>query len=1038
MSTLYLPSHHGPSLGPIANGDQAQGGPSTKLIVQTSLNPPTRTSSPTLTPLRRKPLPVTASPLALKPLSVDHWEAGLEQNGAGYRSGPHHDFTAVKPLNRGPEVFRRAVERFSEVDLSDDFKPGEPNRAASHVAVGTAGTTRLRRTSSPPPLDHPDRNYDPSHDHVRRISESSLDDPAGILTAKGLSIEDEDHLSGGHQASSTMPLFSSGKPRNLMVHLDGHSRDASSFSYDSVDSTVISKPRSPFAWKNSSPGAPSSATSFSDQPSSPLSPKLLPQPSYQSPRMIPPAIDVTKANTASDMGMTAERGFDVLRTDMDGVGRLDDMEEELREISSELAASIRREMDLEDLVDKLQEEAGQQVPVPNKRTSDYFSDSGTSSAKPSLADFEAKELEVEKLQRKAEQEKAQLRLRLTQRVQYERLQRKAVENQVRRLEERAQQLDLSRTVPANDSGRIKQLEAALEETRRRLSEERRMKENYEDLLSALRADIEAHRNERDNLRDEVVPGLKARVDGLETEAAEHQRLMYDHTRMQQELQAVKNENITLINSKILQQQSQQGAFQTVAEDSNQAHVSSMEHTKQMPRTQPNSVREVEVGDCLADRVKDIEAQRDALHRALRSLLDRQEHQTREHKKKVKALEMERDRALEGSPRKGYNREVSHMRDEINHLRRRADEALEQKWQCEKGLSGLKKDLDRAEQETSSLRTLLQEHDILVPEENERSLTSSEHLKSDQTTSASLQKAYRELQTTHGLALVRIQELEGHDHGSSLKNASVEAERTMELLKKSISDAEAERDYAQRQAEEYRVQVDTLREAGQGQTEEEESLAGQLRASATRVEELAVQIRQQLESNHVLRQRLAEAIARGDREQKASAARITEMQGKLKSLEDLLTAAQQHSEDTIARHEEEVRQIRESHNYQLQRMKNHFKRGSSRISPTGTGTGAMPMSPLFSARSPRLDKTTSGMGMSMIELSKSDFLERRVEDLERALSDADREMGEVVSRMNLAQIEVMELQSERDEAIRQTRRLQASILQERENVKALIV
>lgn len=545
-----------------------------------------------------------------------------------------------------------------------------------------------------------------------------------------------------------------------------------------------------------------------------------------------------------------------------------------------------------------------------------------------------------------------------------------------------------------------------------------MKENYEDLLSALRADIEEHRNERDNLRDEVVPRLRARVEGLETEAAEHQRLIYDHTRMQQELQALKNENNTLINSRILQQQSQQSAFQTIAEDSCQARnqltrSNSVSYasgqTRQRPSTRSNSVRDSEIGDSLADRVKDIEAQRDALHRALRSLLDRQEHQSREHKKRIKALEMERDRALSGSPRKSYNREVSHLRDEINHLRRRADEALEQKWQCEKGLSGLKMDLDRAEQETSSLRTLLQEHDILVPQGNERSLTSLEHRKSDQMTSASLQKAHRELQTTHALALARIQELEGHDHGSLLENASAEAERTMELLKKSISDAEAERDYAQRQAEEYRLQVESLREAGQGHTEEEQSLAGQLRASAVRVEELAVQIRQQLESNNLLRQRLAEAIARGERQQKLSAAQITEMQGRLKSLEDQLTAAQQHSEDTIAKHEEEVRQIRESHNTQLQRMKNGFKRGS-RISPTGTGV--MPMSPLFSARSPRLDKTTSGMGISMSELSRPDFLEQRVEELERALSDADREMEEVVSRMNLAQIEVMELQSER--------------------------
>jgi hypothetical protein len=81
-------------------------------------------------------------------------------------------------------------------------------------------------------------------------------------------------------------------------------------------------------------------------------------------------------------------------------------------------------------------------------------------------------------------------------------------------------------------------------------------------------------------------------------------------------------------------------------------------------------------------------QRDALHRALKSLLERQEHQNRENQKKLRQLEMERDRALSSSPKRlGYDKEVASLRNEINVLRRRAEEAIEQKWQCEKGLSG---------------------------------------------------------------------------------------------------------------------------------------------------------------------------------------------------------------------------------------------------------------------------------------------------------------------------------------------------------------
>ena len=114
------------------------------------------------------------------------------------------------------------------------------------------------------------------------------------------------------------------------------------------------------------------------------------------------------------------------------------MEDELRQISSELASSIRREMDLEDLVDRLQAEANA-PPGGGRRTSDYFSDSGNSSVR-ALSDSESKHDEMEKSQRKMEQQKAQLQLDLTQRVQEERTKRKVLESQVRSLEQQVQRV----------------------------------------------------------------------------------------------------------------------------------------------------------------------------------------------------------------------------------------------------------------------------------------------------------------------------------------------------------------------------------------------------------------------------------------------------------------------------------------------------------------------------------------------------------------------------------------------------------------------
>jgi DNA repair exonuclease SbcCD ATPase subunit len=116
------------------------------------------------------------------------------------------------------------------------------------------------------------------------------------------------------------------------------------------------------------------------------------------------------------------------------------MEKELKEISSELAASIRREMDLEDLVERLQSEAAQNPSNAGKRTSDYFSDSGTSSVRYGEPDLKAEELE--RAIRKTEQEKAQIRVELSAKVQDERTRRKQLETQIRSLEEKASQVRL--------------------------------------------------------------------------------------------------------------------------------------------------------------------------------------------------------------------------------------------------------------------------------------------------------------------------------------------------------------------------------------------------------------------------------------------------------------------------------------------------------------------------------------------------------------------------------------------------------------------
>lgn len=287
------------------------------------------------------------------------------------------------------------------------------------------------------------------------------------------------------------------------------------------------------------------------------------------------------------------------------------------------------------------------------------------------------------------------------------------------------------------------------------------------------------------------------------------------------------------------------------------------------------------------------------------------------------------------------------------------------------------DLDRAEQETTSLRKLLLEHDISVPE----------HI------SSSLQEAFTQLE---------------HERQIIMQQSNSDTPRSIE---------------------------------------EEQRLAEQLRGSAERAEALARQVRQQLDTNQGLRDRLAAAVAKGERSQQASTTRIIDLQAKLKRLEDTVTLAQQHSEIAVAKHEEEIKVLKDSHSAQLQRVKSGLR----------TPTLFSPTSPMFKTRSPRLAQTSSGPGMPLNEALRTEFLDNKVKELEKALGDADKEMEEVVARMNLAQIEVAELQNERlvliahliplkirllikinrDEALRQTRRLEAEISKEREKILALM-
>lgn len=825
-------------------------------------------------------------------------------------------------------------------------------------------------------------------------------------------------------------------------------RDAPATSASPLERSNLNKPlpKSPassklsafFGWATSP--SPSSTTDFSDKgfsplpsPSSPRATTVVTE-SYEAPFS---AKDRSFSNATEQTPLHYCESY--LQTPADSttsLGQLEEMEDELKAISAELAASIRREMDLEDLVEKLQEQVNNPQ-APGKRTSDYYSDSGYSSAK--FSDYDQAKEEISQVQRRAEQERARLKLELNKRLQDERDKRRLLDQKIQELSKKASEVDTSQISTVDASGRVKELEDMCEDLSRRLSEEREVKSNLEDLLNALKGELQTASNERDNLRDEIVPQLRARVEGLEAEASEYSKLAYDTSKMQQELELLRSENSEL---------KQTGTRMSIAL-SRSASVTASSYRKNRPQSisRSSSTRPAEPRDVWADRLKDVEAQRDALHSALKSLLERQELQNRESSKRIRQLEMERDRLLSASPKKaGYEREVSNLRNEINVLRRRAEEAIEQKWQVEKGLGGLKMDLDRAEEEITSLRSLLRERDILIPETLARSSAYDES--TFPVTSASLEKAYQELQKSYAEALEHIKRLEestGSDERMQL---------AVQRLEQSLSSAISERDVAQMEAASCRTQLDSLQASEKQHLDTERDLADQLHDSARRVEELAQQVRAQLEANSTLRSRLGDTVARGEAEQRVSTGRIAALQNRLRKLEEQVVAAQTGAEERVARHEEELAQLKDAHSTQLQRLRDASGdlRGRRLFPPKS------PLSPMFSTRSanslmsaksprmstPLLSPNPAG-GRPAVRRSSTtpvdgdtaagmtaqvETLKGRVAELEGALAAADAEMQEVVGRMNTAQIEVLSLQEQREDAVRETRRLHKLIEEER--------
>ncbi|KAM0722998.1 hypothetical protein Q7P37_001196 [Cladosporium fusiforme] len=789
------------------------------------------------------------------------------------------------------------------------------------------------------------------------------------------------------------------------------------------DASLLSdkRPKSPsrlgalFGWKSSptKSGTESPTTTFSDRSSSPV-----PSPRYQKPLPMEPGSGARLTPSGLDIARAQASYFDQPTTPIylnssESNAHVQELERELSQVSEELAGSIRREMELEDELERLRLEAPT-IPSSDagRRSSDYFSDSGASSTKFPISDPDARIEEVDRLRRKAEQDKAQVMADNAQRLQTEMTKRRELEQLVQSLEEQMQDKSRNEDERLVLSEKVTELETSLDETKRRLVDEKKAKDNFEDLYSATREELEQRRNERDNLRDEILPRMKERLDGLEAQASDNQALLYENTRMAQELNALKHEQSLFFESQRMSQAGGHGSsmFDMIAEEKDivspiiggppRAGLSrssslagrstsktrgSMNRSDSVKGREGGRQRSGSSGPLSLEAQKEIEDQRDALHKALKLLISRYEKQSKAHERAMKKLNKEKKaadlRAADVTPKRSqYTREVTFLKEEVNMLRKRTEDALEQKWEYEKGLSGIKMDLDRAEQETRGLRHLLQEQDIV------------------------------------------------------LTSPQAPADPAQDQLSFSISTAKSERDYARRMAEAFRQRALNLQEISSADSTDEHQppAVAKLFDSANSMDELAEQLDGQVRANSDLRCRLTEAVEKGEREQRESTRQVEEMQKRLAVLEDSVLAAATHSETTLSTHEGEVRRMEEASSPSLKRLEISIP----------DPTKLMPGSPAMKlAQSPRLPSSAKRLAdissaASLQEASKTQNLEREVREMEFTLREAAAEMQRVLQRVNRSQDEVAELTSERDRAVGELRRLKSMVAEEERKADAV--
>ncbi|KAJ8104089.1 hypothetical protein POJ06DRAFT_272727 [Lipomyces tetrasporus] len=497
--------------------------------------------------------------------------------------------------------------------------------------------------------------------------------------------------------------------------------------------------------------------------------------------------------TPSSAKSTAQYNFDLVES----------LQEELRQVSAELAASIKRELDLEMLLDKYATTNDSDGELTDGSSSCLEDDSeGSDGFRPRLRYNTERFEDLETKLRMEQQEKARLRLEFQHIVDKERQGRRECEEKRKKLEEQLKSKAksgkkdalLAANIEATEN--VRSLEVALEEAQRKLYNERMNAQNLEFMLTSIREELQ-------DMSDKSPAELESRA----------------------------RSSIASLN--MLQR------YQIKASPRGSLNSGSISPDLSDPES-------------MKARIDELESQRDALQEALRSLKERHALEVKQVSEQAKSLQSQLNRARDlakaiATRRVVHDKDMALFRQQLDAMKLKLAASQEEKTVLEINLKELKENVTSANDEGKEV-------DI---DSTTRQGTEDDTNQKLQELTASHDEALARIADLNKRLRRRSSEI--RTLSDDFEKERQETRSLVRSLEDRVAKAEEQQRKAHDLAEERSVLLRTLSCNRKQMKEEHDKMTEDLDASTKRLQDFVHEIQEHVESNRDFASRFAESV-----------------------------------------------------------------------------------------------------------------------------------------------------------------------------------